>query len=259
MTPPELAGSGSRIFGDRFPYPFDGKTVLFEIATQFANEFNTEAKKQLKVNYGWERASHFRDLVITSAYPTSPQQVPRIVIRRTGTSPKPSGIGLEIDELTVELEGDRRAVRKIAGQTITETLEVSLCTINENLRDDLFIWFQQYVIDASLWLTPQLSAVGFYGLQCTNAVDDQVEYQGTQGQPGFEFYVAQLNYQATYDLTIWTDVDELKTIINWEKIANTPGYYAGIQGDTEGYDNAESLNPPKAVFDNASTDTTPDL
>lgn len=246
---PEQAGSPSPIFGERFPYPFDGKTVLFEISNQFAREFNDEARAQLRTMHGEERAALFQQLQVTSAYPTIKQHCPRIAILRNGQSPKPVGLGMEYAEVRVDLPGGQTKIRKLIGQTITEQLEASICAINETLRDDLFLWFQQYVLDAATWLVPQLKDVGFYELQCTNAVDDQVEYQGTQGQPGFEFYIAKIDFRATYDLTVFSDVDQLKSVVNWEKVTNAPGLYAGIAGDVDGYESAETLSPPDEVFD----------
>ncbi|NER79512.1 MAG: hypothetical protein F6K42_07995 [Leptolyngbya sp. SIO1D8] len=114
-------------------------------------------------------------------------------------------------------------------------------------------------MDASTWLVPQLKAAGFYELQCINAIDDQVEYQGTQGHPGFEFYTARIDFRATYDLTVFVDVDQLKTVINWEKVTNAPGLYAGMQGEVDGYGNSETLNPPDATFDHAPNNSATDL
>lgn len=251
---PEQAGDHSQIFGDRFPYPFDGKTVLFEIANQFAREFNTEAKAQLLTMYGAERAATFQSLTVTSAYPTIRQQCPRIAIQRMNYQPAPMGLGGEYNESKVEIGSTGQVkIRKWLGQTITEQLEVGICTLNETLRDDLFLWFQQYVLDASFWMVPQLKAVGFYELQCTGAVDDQVEYQGTQSQPGFEFYIARINYRATFDMSVFVDVDQLKTVINWEKISNAPGLYQGIAGDVDAYQNTETLSPPDETFNHDST------
>lgn len=248
MSSPEQAGQPGRIFGDRFPYAFDGKVVLFEIAQQFAREFNAEAIAQLRRMYGPERVLEFSPLVVTSAYPTTPQQCPRIAIQRMGTTPQPSGLGLEWAEQSITMPGGITKVRVLSGQHITERLSVAICTLNEQLRDDLFSWFQQYVLDASLWMVPQLKTVGFYAIQCTNAMDDTVEYQGAQGHPGFQFFTANLDYSATYDLTVATDVDQLKTIVNWENVTNAGGLFAGIAGDVEGFEAGQTLFPPDDVF-----------
>lgn len=243
MTAPEQAGQPSPIFGDRFPYPFDGKTVLFEIAHQFAREFNAEAIARLRQLHGPDRAAEFSPLEVTSAYPTTPQHCPRIAIQRAGSTPQPSGLGMEWNEQTVTLPGGITKVRVQSGQHVTERLAVALCSLNERLRDDLYLWFQQYVLDASLWMIPQLKDFGFYALQCTNAVDDTVEYQGGQGQPGFQFYTAQIEYVATYDLTVFTDVDQLKSIVNWEKVTNAGGLFAGVAGEVEPYESTQTLAP----------------
>jgi len=252
VTSPEQAGQPSPIFGDRFPYPFDGKTVLFEIANQFAREFNAEAIAKLRQLHGPDRAGQFSELSVTSAFPTAPQHCPRIAIQRMGSSPQPSGLGMEWHEQSVTLPGGITKVRVQSGQTITERLEVAICALNERLRDDLCLWFQQYALDASLWMIPQLKAVGFYALQCTNAVDDTVEYQGGAGQPGFQFYTAQIDYTATYDLTVLTDVDQLKTIVNWEKVTNAGGLFAGTAGDVEPYESTQPL-APTPVYQNEPT------
>jgi hypothetical protein len=223
------AGADSPIFGRRFPYPFDGKTMLLDVARRFAGEFNLLAKAQLRQLYGVERAEMWQELAVTSAYPTVKQHCPRIAILRLGSSPKPSGIGLDWHEAQVQLGGGQTVVRRMAGQVITDQLEAAICTLNEQMRDDLYLWFQQYLIDATLWMLPQLRDVGFYDLSCTNAVDDQVEYQGTQAQPGFEFYVARITCQATYDFSVLYDVDVIKNIFNWESL--TPGgWFAGVAG-----------------------------
>lgn len=243
MTIPENAGQPSPIFGGRFPYPFDGKTVLFEIANQFAREFNGEAIAKLRQLHGPDRAREFSALNVTSAYPTTPQHCPRITIQRMGSSPQPSGLGMEWHEQAISLPSGETMIRVWSGQHITERLEVAICALNEQLRDELFLWFQQYVLDASLWMIPQLKPAGFYSLQCVNAVDDTVEYNGGQGQPGFQFYSAQIEYVATYDLTVFSDVDQLKTIVNWEKVTNAGGLFAGVSGDVEAYESTQPLAP----------------
>jgi hypothetical protein len=229
MTDPIQAGQPSAIFGNRYPYPFDGKTVLLDVARQFAQEFNVLAKSQLRQLYGVERAEQWQELAVTSAYPTVRQHCPRISILRLGSSPKPSGLGLEWDEVKVQLPNGVSTIRKLAGHVVTDQLEVAICTLNERMRDDLFLWFQQYLIDATMTLLPALRDYGFYELSCTNAVDDQVEYQGAQGQPGFEFYVARLTCQSTYDFTVLRDVDQIRTIFNWETLI-PGGMFTGAAG-----------------------------
>jgi hypothetical protein len=242
---PLQAGVDSPIFGGKFPYPFDGKTVLLDIARQFASEFNTLARSQLRQAQGDDRAALWQPLGVTSAYPTTQQQCPRIAILRLGSTPKASGLGLEWHEEKVQLPNGVITIRKQAGQVITDSLEAAICTINERLRDDLHIWFQQYIIDAALWAIPQLRNVGFYELTCTNAADDQVEYQGGAAQPGFEFYVSRLTFSATYDLVVFQDVDAIKNIFNWE-LLQPGGMYTGAAGD--GLEQVQTLTPPDGVF-----------
>lgn len=226
---PSQAGSDSPIFGGKFPYPFDGKTVLLDMARNFANEFNVLARANLRQTQGEERAELWEPLVVTSAYPTQRQHCPRIAILRLGSTPRPSGLGLEWNEQRVQLPNGVVTVRKQAGQVITDQLEAAICTLNERMRDDLHIWFQQYILDAALWALPQLRNLGFYELTCTNAVDDQVEYQGAAPQPGFEFYVSRLTFSATYDFTVLHDVDALRTIFNWE-LLRPGGTFTGAAG-----------------------------
>jgi hypothetical protein len=227
---PSLAGTDSPIFGGKFPYPYDGKTVLLGFAREFAREFNTLAKVQLRQIYGQERADLWQPLAVTSAYPTTQQQCPRLAVLRLGSTPQPSGLGLEWSEQQVQLANGVITVRKQIGQVVTEQLEAAICTLNERMRDDLHLWFQQYVLDASLWALPQLRNLGFYELTCTNAADDQVEYQGGAAQPGFEFYVSRLNFKATYDFTVLQDVDAIKNIFNWESLM-PGGMFTGAAGD----------------------------
>jgi hypothetical protein len=242
---PSQAGANSPIFGQRFPYPFDGKTVLLDVARQFANEFNVLAKAQLRQLYGVERAGAWQELAVTSAYPTVKQHCPRIAILRLGSSPKPSGLGLEWHEARVQLGNGQSTLRRMAGQVVTDQLEVAICTLNERMRDDLYLWFQQYLVDATLWMLPQLRNLGFYELACTNAVDDQVEYQGAQGQPGFEFYVARITCQATYDFSVLSDVDMIRTIFNWESLI-PGGMFTGAAGIE--LEQATAPDPPDRNF-----------
>lgn len=242
---PTQAGTDSPIFGGRFPYPFDGKTVLLDMARAFAQEFNTLARVQLRQTYGDDRAAQWQELAVTSAYPTIAQHCPRIAILRLGSTPKPSGLGMEWNESQVQLPNGVITVRKQAGQVITDQLEAAICTLNERMRDDLHIWFQQYILDAALWAIPQLQNLGFYTLTCTNAVDDQVEYQGAATQPGFEFYVSRLTFSATYDFTVLHDVDAIKNIFNWDLLI-PGGTYTGAAGD--GLEQVDTLTPPDRVF-----------
>lgn len=249
---PDLSGQPSPIFGEKYAYPFDGKTVLWQILSEFKDEFNDKAREYLETQHGTDRAALWRELDLTSAYPTTKQACPRIAILRLGSTPKPSGLGMEWDEQSIQKEeGGAIQVRRLAGQVVTDTLEVAICTLNERLRDDLHIWVQQYVLDAAIYALPQLRKVGFYDLACTNAVDDQVEYQGNQSQPGFEFYVSRLTYTAQYDLTILRDIDTITNLFNWELL--DPG--AGWRGVAGEYEASEVPDPPdSAFFDSTATE-----
>jgi hypothetical protein len=244
-----LAGGESALFGERFPYPCDGKTVLLDIARQFAKDVNEAAIKRLKADHGDSRASQWLPLDVTSAYPTARQHCPRIAILRLGSTNKPTGVDLDWHEEPVQLPGRGLTVRKFSGLLVNDQLEAAICCTNERLRDDLHIWFQQYCLDATLWALPQLRTLGFYQLSCTNAADDQVEYQGTQSQPGFEFYVSRLTFAATYDLSVVTDVDQLQHIFSWENFT-AGGQWAGAAG--EGLDLLNDITPPDRLYaDNA--------
>lgn len=206
----EQSGTPSRIFGDRFPYPLDGKSILLEIADVFAREFNRQARVSLPpdVRAGWQNLS------VSGAYPTTRQQCPRITVVRNESTSKIVGLGAEVE--TYRKPGQPK-YRVFKGQTITDTIGVDILTLNEIMRDELFIWFQQYVFDATAWLLTQMNNV--YGLQCTTAVDDQGEYEGTAAQPGFQFYVARFTFKVTYDMLVLENVDTLKEMVNWQAIA----------------------------------------
>lgn len=239
------AGQPSPLFGDRFPYPCDGKTVLLDIARQFAREFNELAVAKLRTEQGAQRAEQWLNLDVTSAYPTARQHCPRIAVLRLGSTNKPSGVDLDWHEETIDLPGGLKQVRKMAGMVVTDQLEAAICCTNERLRDDLHIWFQQYCLDAMVWALPQLRPLGFYELTCTNAADDQVEYQGGASQPGFEFYVSRLTFQSTYDLTVVSDIDQLRNIFNWEEFS-PGGIYSGAAGS--GLTQDSVVTPPDRVY-----------
>jgi len=219
MTFPEQSGQPSPIFGDRFPRPFDGKQIMFDIARRFTAEFNQSAIEYLDSLGGEARSQQWSPLTVTSAYPTSRQHCPRISVIRTGSSPKIVGLGSEIETIKATTEAGDVFYRSYRGQTITDNIEVSVSSLNERLRDDMFTWFQQYCIDAIGWLLPQLSySGGVYDISCVNAIDDQVEYQGNTNNPGFEFYVAKMDFRVQYDLVVVRDVDTLREIVNWQSV-----------------------------------------
>lgn len=221
----DRSGEPSRIFGKRYPYPLDGKALLFEILEAFVAEFNQQAKLEI-VKFGSDRVAEWQPLTVVSAFPTIRQDCPRIVVRRVSSSPKLAGLGGEIE--TIRLS-NTQTVRAIRGQDVTDTIEISICTMNENLCDDLFLWVQQYLFDALYWLLPQLNHVT--DARCINAVDDIVEYEGTRSQPGFQFYVAQLTYQVLYQMLVLENVDIIKSIFNWQNVAyaNQPSIVGTVQ------------------------------
>jgi hypothetical protein len=219
MTFPELSGSPSALFGDRFPYPLDGKQIIFDIARRFAAEFNQAALDYLSRQGGDPRAKQFSKLEVTSAYPTSRQHCPRIAITRQSSTPKLVGLGGEIETVPIRGENGEVFYRSFRGQLVTDNIELLVCTMNERIRDDIFTWIQQYFLDAIGWLLPQLSSqFGTYNIACSGGVDSQVEYPGTAAQPGFEFYVGKLDFTVEYDLVVVRDVDILREIVNWQNV-----------------------------------------
>lgn len=216
MLQTEQSGTASPIFGDRFPYPLDGKTLVLEIVQAFSREFNLTAKQEL-AKFGEERLAQWQNLEVATAFPTTPQQMPRIAVQRVGMDIRLAGIGGHIES---HVAPNGLAVRVFRGNQVQDQIELTVCAINERLRDDLFLWIQQYILDATDWLLPQLTTV--YDFRCTNAIDDIVEYQGASLQPGFQFYAGRLNIQVGYDQTILKDVDKLSTIFNWQSINNNP-------------------------------------
>ncbi len=209
----------SPVFGDRFPYPIDGKSLLFDFCREFAAEFNQQAQLELVKLYGVDRLDSWIPLTVNSAYPTTRQQCPRLSVLRLSSTPKPAGLGGEIETRQVPLNDQTVTYRIFKGQTVTDQIEVSICSINERLRDDVFIWLQQYCYDAIAWTLPQVPTVADF--RCTSAQDDQVEYQGASGQPGFEFYVGRMTFQVVYDLLVIEGVDVLKQIVNWQECLYT--------------------------------------
>lgn len=207
----DQSGQPSRLFGKRFPYPLDGKSVILEIAETFAREFNQAAR----INVPKERRGAWGELDVTGAYPTTRQQCPRITVVRNSSTPRQVGLGMEVE--TYKDPNSSLKYRVFKGQLVTDSIQVDISTLNEIMRDDLFLWFQQYALDATTWLLPRM--VGVFNIACTNASDDQVAYEGTNGQPGFEFYVARLTYQVGYELLVMENVDTLKELINWQAVA----------------------------------------
>jgi hypothetical protein len=208
----EQAGEASPIFGERFPYPLDGKMLLREVIQEFANEFNQAAKLKLNGDYGINRLRQWQDLAVTGAYPTTKQECPRIAIMRSRSTPKLAGLGGEIETRQF---GDVQ-FRIYRGQMVSDIIEVSLCTLNERMRDDVAIWLQQYMLDAITWLLPQLPTVN--DCQCVDAMDDQAEYTGNAAQPGFQFYVAKFTFRVGYELLVCEKVDALANIVNWQEL-----------------------------------------
>ena len=199
------SGEPSRLFGEKFPYVLDGKLLLLEVCREFAAEYIDAARRHANKNL---------KLPITSAYPTSKSECPRIAVIRNQSTPGIAGLGGDIDLIETEAGQWKR----IKANVVNEVIEVSLCTINEWERDDIYLWFQQYMLDAIEWLLPQLRNVT--SVICTSAMDDIVEYQGVSSQAGFQFYLARQMYAVRYDQIVAKDVDTIAGFINWQRLCD---------------------------------------
>lgn len=193
--------SSPNLLGPNFPFVLDGKSLLLRLAGQFASEVNTAAKTQA--------SDRWIDIVVRSAYPTLRQDCPRIVVQRVGTSSKLAGLGAEID--VVETDGLK--FKHTRGNHATDNIALSICTHNELLRDHLYVWLQQYILDAQ---TSVIRDSNVWDLRVTNAQDNEIEFKGGQGQPGFQFYVAELSVTVGYDQVVFADVDRIGSIVNWQ-------------------------------------------
>lgn len=211
----------SRIFGDRFPLPLDGKMLLRSIGEEFAAEFNAGAIDYLKKNGG--NPDGWNPMRVAGSFPTHQQHCPRLVLRRTGGTQKLAGLGGVIDLKRVALADEEIEFRLFTGNTVTDNVEITLCCLNELQRDEVYIWWSQYLLEATRWLFPLLRSIsGVFDIRLSNGQDDDVEYHGSQGQPGFQFYVTVITAQVSYDLVVIENVDIIKEIINWQEIVS-PG------------------------------------
>ena len=209
----------SRLF-ERFRFPFDGKQVIQCIASEFVKEFNDKAEAYLTEEYGSDRAQTQPKLKVTSAYPSIKQHCPRIAIIRNGTQTQQSGFNNILESQEIETD-DGVKFRQVFGQVQTDAIEVAVCTLNERLRDDLFIYLHQYFLDAIIHFLPELNqGGGVYDIRVTNAQDDQVEFQGGANQPGFQFYIGRLELSVIYDLLLLQDVDQISEFFNYQDLEN---------------------------------------
>jgi len=222
-------GSPSRLFGGNFPFPLDGKTLLIDVADQFAAEFNTAAQEFLAQSGA---TGTLTPLVVRTAWPTTRLQCPCIAVQRQGSNVQYAGLGAHIEVRRVEKEDGDWAFQSMEGETISDRLEVSICTLNEMQRDELYLWFQQYLLDAAVHMANHFGLAGLYQLRVTDGSDDLVEYQGSQDQPGFQFYTGRISVTAQYDRLLITDVDRIKAIATWQ-LYFPDLYWAGVAGDTE--------------------------
>lgn len=219
-----------------FETPLDGKQLMLSIAETFAAEFDQAAKDYL-TSQGIQREIH--PLKVTTAYPTTQYHCPSIVVRRTGSQPQFSGMGGHIG--IQDIEG---GLQSIEGETVTDSIEISICTLNEIQRDEIHLWLQQYILDAAIYMGSYLAETqGMYRVQVRNAADDQVEYQGGQEQPGFQFYVGTISVSVIYDRLILTNVDRIKTLLNWQ-LFFPELLWAGKGGDKDPEEFFDVPNPP---------------
>jgi hypothetical protein len=208
----------SRVFGARFPLPMDGKSIVRAIAEEFASEFNDGAARYLQAQgYTLNRPTELR---VASAYPTIRQHCPRMVVMNTGGTSKLAGLGGDIEIKQIQADdGSVAEFLHFRGQVVTDNIEVTIACVNDMERDEVFVWWQQYLLDALYHSLRSLQAVsGLIGFQVQRGSDDQVVYQGSQGQPGFEFYTATSLVTVTYDQIVARKIDAIKEIIDWQTV-----------------------------------------
>jgi hypothetical protein len=201
----------SPVFGEKFPYPDSGKTVMLHLAEEFAREFNLKAEAYRKAR-GIKGA--MIPLTVTSAYPTSKKHCPSIVVAQVSSTTKVSGIGNYLDSRQVVVD-DEYQVRVFYGQIVTDTVEVSICALSPKLRDDLSLWFGQWMLDAQIQLIGQLPTL--QDMRRTNVSDDMPEYTGC-AESAFQFYLAAHTYVIQHDEIVLNDADRIESIINWQEL-----------------------------------------
>jgi hypothetical protein len=217
MSNPEQCGSPSLIFGPKFPYPFSGKQVLFELLKEFAAEYNKGGKAYLETTYGAARAKNWCDLRVTSAYPTTKQDCPSISVILMSESAPQMYMAQEIESVSFKSDMGAIEFQQVRGETCTDELEITISTLVEAQRDDLFVYLKQWLLDAIAWALPQLrDGGGVYDIRRVNAADDVIEYAGSAAQPGFQFYAARMMYTVTYDLIVLKNVDQVLSTFNWD-------------------------------------------
>ncbi|MGL5063218.1 MAG: hypothetical protein ACRC62_24830 [Microcoleus sp.] len=192
---------------------------MLHFAENFANEFNDKAAQYFR-DQGLHNPN-WNPVTVTSAYPTTKRQCPSIAVMQSGSSAQPSGLSNYLDERPIEIDGVLEidgvpTIRIFNGQVKTDTIEVAICTLNPKLRDDLSLWFGQWMLDAAIHVMPQLSTV--HEIRQVNCQDDMPQYDGCADQPGFQFYLAQHSYRITYTEIVLTDVDRICTIFDWQEL-----------------------------------------
>jgi hypothetical protein len=201
----------SPVFGEKFPYPDSGKSVMLYLAQEFAREFNLKAEAYRKAR---GIKGTMIPLTVTSAYPTSKKHCPSIAVMQTSSIAKQSGVGNYLDSQEVVVDKEHQ-VRIFYGQTVTDTVEVAISSLTERLRDDVSRWLGQWMLDATIHLIGQLPTV--QEIRRTNVSDDQPEYTGC-GDSAFQFYLASHTYSIQYDEIVLNDADRIESIINWQEL-----------------------------------------
>lgn len=186
---------------------------MLYLAEEFAREFNLKAEAYRKAR---NIQGKMIPLTVTSAYPTSKKHCPSIAVMQTSSSTKQTGIGNYLDSQQVKVD-DEYQVRIFYGQTVIDSVEVSICTLSPKLRDDLSLWFGQWMLDAQIQLVGQLPTV--QEIRRTNVSDDMPEYTGC-GESAFQFYLAAHTYSIQHDEIVLNDADRIESIINWQELVD---------------------------------------
>lgn len=225
----------SRLFGDRYPVARLGKFWFLDVAKEFSREFDERRRAFLDGNN--LSPDQIQPIRAVGAYPSRAQQLPCLSVVLLPSSVRFTSLSGHVD--TSPVPGTDMVRRAVANE-VRDQVEVTLCTLNPVQRDEISLWFKQYILDAVQWALPELrDGSGVIDMGVSSYQDDLVEYEGTRETPGFQFYVARFQCYMTYEIYVHEDVDKLSSIINWVALASpseaeetqTQVDYAGVSGD----------------------------